>query len=168
MSDPRVIIILGSKSDLEHGKAIQGALAEFGITGEVRIASAHKSPAHLLKILAETEAAGGPRVYITVAGRSNALSGFVDAQVAAPVIACPPYSDRFAGGDIWSSLRMPGGVAPAVVLEPAGAALLAAKMLGLVDGTLAERIAAKQRAAVETLVKDDAEIQGKTNPVRSA
>jgi len=159
MSGPRVVIILGSKSDLEHGKAIRSALAEFGVEGELRVASAHKSPAHLLRVLEEYERAGGPRVYITVAGRSNALSGFVDAQVAAPVIACPPYSDRFGGGDIWSSLRMPSGVAPAVVLEPAGAALLAVKMLGLVDGALAARVAARQRAAVEALLKDDEEVR---------
>jgi 5-(carboxyamino)imidazole ribonucleotide mutase/phosphoribosylaminoimidazole-succinocarboxamide synthase len=114
---------------------------------------------HLLRVLEEYERAGGPRVYITVAGRSNALSGLVDAQVAAPVIACPPYSDRFGGGDIWSSLRMPSGVAPAVVLEPAGAALLAVKMLGLVDGALAARVVARQRAAVEALLKDDEEVR---------
>ncbi|MCC7353503.1 MAG: AIR carboxylase family protein [Anaerolineae bacterium] len=161
MPNPRVIIILGSKSDLEHGKAIQSALAEFGVASETRIASAHKSPAHLLRVLAEYEAAGGTRLYITVAGRSNALSGFVDAQVAAPVIACPPYSDRFAGGDLFSSLRMPGGVAPAVVLEPAGAALLAVKILGLAEHTLAEQVAARQRAVVETLIRDDAEVRSK-------
>jgi 5-(carboxyamino)imidazole ribonucleotide mutase len=161
MSEPRVIIILGSKSDLEHGKAIQSALAEFGVASEMRIASAHKSPAHLLRILAEYEAVGGARVYITVAGRSNALSGFVDAQVAAPVIACPPYSDRFAGSDIFSSLRMPGGVAPAVVLEPSGAALLAVKILGLAERALAEQVAARQRAAVETLIQDDVEVRSK-------
>lgn len=159
MSEPRVIIILGSKSDLEHGKAIQSALAEFGVASEMRVASAHKSPAHLLRVLEDYEREGGARVYITVAGRSNALSGFVDAQVAAPVIACPPYSDRFAGGDVLSSLRMPSGVAPAVVLEPAGAALLAVKMLGLVDRALAERVAARQRAAVEALMKDDEEVR---------
>jgi 5-(carboxyamino)imidazole ribonucleotide mutase/phosphoribosylaminoimidazole-succinocarboxamide synthase len=50
--------------------------------------------------------------------------------VSVPVIACPPYSERFAGADIFSSLRMPSGVAPALVLEPEGAALLAAKILG--------------------------------------
>ena len=79
------------------------------------------------------EADPRPKVYITVAGRSNALSGFVDGAVSAPVIACPPPSEAFGGADIFSSLRMPSGIAPAVVLEPANAALLAAKILGLVD-----------------------------------
>jgi phosphoribosylaminoimidazole carboxylase PurE protein len=83
-------------------------------------------------------------VYITVAGRSNALSGFVDAQVTAPVIACPPESEAFGGLDILSSLRMPRGVAPLVVLEPENAALAAAKMLGMVSAGMRGAVAHAQ------------------------
>lgn len=125
-----VVIIMGSKSDLPHAEKVAEALQKFDITYEMRVASAHKSPAYLLEMLADYEAQGEPRLYITIAGRSNALSGMVDAAVSVPVIACPPYSERFAGADIFSSLRMPSGVAPALVLEPDGAALLAAKILG--------------------------------------
>lgn len=125
-----VVIIMGSKSDLPHAEKVAEALQKFDITYEMRVASAHKSPAYLLEMLAGYEARGEPRLYITIAGRSNALSGMVDAAVSVPVIACPPYSERFAGADIFSSLRMPSGVAPALVLEPDGAALLAAKILG--------------------------------------
>ncbi len=125
-----VVIIMGSKSDLAHAEKVAEALQGFGITYEMRVASAHKSPAYLLDMLAGYEAQSEPRLYITIAGRSNALSGMVDAAVSVPVIACPPYSERFAGADIFSSLRMPSGVAPALVLEPEGAALLAAKILG--------------------------------------
>ena len=112
-----VPIIMGSKADLKQGHAIASALQSFGIPSEIRVASAHKAPHYLLTLLAEYEAAPGPRVYVTVAGRSNALSGLVDAQVCAPVIACPPYSDRFGGADLFSSLRMPSGVGVAVVLD---------------------------------------------------
>jgi phosphoribosylaminoimidazole carboxylase PurE protein len=128
MSD--VVIIMGSKGDLERGQKVAAALSKLGITHELRVASAHKSPAYLLQMLQEYEKEPIQRVYITIAGRSNALSGFVDAAVSAPVIACPPLSDAFAGADIYSSLRMPSGVAPALVLDPDGAALLAAKILG--------------------------------------
>jgi len=135
MSD--VVIIMGSKADLAQGQQIAEALTRFGLSYELRVASAHKSPTYLLQMLQEYEkqdaavAEGSTRrVYITIAGRSNALSGFVDAAVSAPVIACPPYTEKFAGADIFSSLRMPSGVAPAVVLEPDAAALLAAKILG--------------------------------------
>lgn len=151
-----VPILMGSKADLAHGEAVADALAEFGIAAEIRVASAHKAARYLLDLLAAYEADPQPKVYVTIAGRSNALSGMVDANVAAPVIACPPYADRFGGADLYSSLRMPSGVAPAVVLEPAGAALLAAKILALADPALRGRIAAAQAAATQQIIGDDA------------
>ncbi len=150
-----VVIILGSPGDRAFGEQIGQALEKLGIPWEVRVASAHKSPRHLLDMLGRYEADARPKVYITVAGRSNALSGMVDAQVAAPVIACPPASESFAGADVLSSLRMPGGVAPAVVLEPANAALLAAKILGLQDAELRERVRAVQEEQCRRVVEAD-------------
>ena len=155
----QVVILMGSKSDLPFVKKIVSALDEFGIAHEQRVASAHKSARYLLDLLAEYEASGTVGVYITVAGRSNALSGMADANVTTPVIACPPYSEKFGGADIYSSLRLPSGVAPAVVLEPSAAALLAAKILGLGDAGLRERIAAAQRAQTEDLLQADEEIR---------
>ncbi len=142
-------IIMGSASDREHADKIAAALDEFGISCETRVASAHKHTQQLLDMLAEYEADPRRKVYITVAGRSNALSGMVDANVTAPVIACPPLSPAWAAVDVFSSLRMPSGVAPAVVLEPAGAALLAAKMLALADEAVRERVAMAARSALE-------------------
>jgi 5-(carboxyamino)imidazole ribonucleotide mutase len=150
-----VPIIMGSRSDLDHAQAIVAGLETFGIPSEIRVASAHKAARYLLDLLAAYEDDPRPKVYITVAGRSNALSGMVDAHVSAPVIACPPYSDRFGGADLFSSLRMPSGVAPAVVLEPKGAALLAAKILSLADKTLAEQIRQAQQAATQQIITDD-------------
>ena len=131
MEKPVVIILMGSESDLPHVGKIVSVLDEFEIESDQRIASAHKTPETLLEILKEYEATLQPKVYITVAGRSNALSGMVDASVSSPVIACPPPSSNFGGADIYSSLRMPSGVAPLVVLEPANDALAAAKILGV-------------------------------------
>jgi 5-(carboxyamino)imidazole ribonucleotide mutase len=156
---PFVPILMGSRSDLKHAQTIADALTRFGIESEIRVASAHKVPAYLLKALAEYEADPRPKVYITIAGRSNALSGMVDAQVSAPVIACPPLSDAFGGADIYSSLRMPSGVAPAVILDAEGAALLAAKILALTDGAIRERIVAMQKQNAERLLADDAELR---------
>ncbi len=150
-----VPIIMGSTADLAHAQAIADSLHAFGIRSEIRVASAHKAARYLLDLLAAYEADAQAKVYITVAGRSNALSGMVDANVAAPVIACPPYSDRFGGADLYSSLRMPSGVAPGVVLEPAGAALLAAKILALADPELRARLAAAQEAATRQVMADD-------------
>lgn len=149
------IIVLGSKSDLEHGRAIARTLETLGVAAEIRIASAHKATRQLLDLLDEYERAGRPRVYVTVAGRSNALSGVVDANVTAPVIACPPYSERFGGMDLLSSLRMPSGVAPLVVLEPEAAALAAAKIFALADPAIAARVAQYQARMREQAQADD-------------
>src|SRR5438105_548842 len=102
---PLVVILMGSRSDLEHAQAIGKTLDKLGVAYEMRIGSAHKVPAYVLEILQQYEADPRPKVYITIAGRSNALSGFADAQVSAPVIACPPPSNSYGGADIWSSLR---------------------------------------------------------------
>jgi len=83
---------------------------------------------------------GIPTVYITVAGRSNALSGLVDAATQYPVLACPPPSEQWSAYDIWSSLHMPSGIASALILDPVNAALCAAKLLALKDEALRENI----------------------------
>ena len=153
-----VPILMGSQSDMPHTQAIAAVLDQLGIAYEMRIGSAHKTPAHVLEILAQWEADPRAKVYITIAGRSNALSGFVDAQVASPVIACPPSSNSFGGADVYSSLRMPSAVAPAIVLEPANAALMAGKILGLVDPAIKERVQAMQQRAIDAIVSVDASL----------
>ncbi|MBM3150889.1 MAG: AIR carboxylase family protein [Chloroflexi bacterium] len=156
---PLVVILMGSKADLEHSRKIAAACHEFGLETVLRIASAHKTPGHALALLGEYEADPRPKVYITVAGRSNALSGFTDGAVGAPVIACPPVPEAFGGADIYSSLRMPSGIAPALALEPANAALLAAKMLGLVDAGTREAVVRSRAAAAARITTDDRELQ---------
>ena len=156
MNKPLVVILMGSKADMEHCQKIAAACREYGLESVLRVGSAHKTPEHVLRLLREYEADARPKVYITVAGRSNALSGFVDAAVTAPVIACPPLAEAFGGADIFSSLRMPSGVAPGVVLEPANAALLAAKILGLVDETVRAAVARSQARQRENILASDA------------
>jgi 5-(carboxyamino)imidazole ribonucleotide mutase/phosphoribosylaminoimidazole-succinocarboxamide synthase len=159
MTKPLVVILMGSKADLEHCTKISNACKGFGLDTVLRIGSAHKTAEHTLTILRAYEADPRPKVYITVAGRSNALSGFTDGAVSAPVIACPPASESFGSADIYSSLRMPSGIAPAVVLEPANAALLAAKILGLVDAEVREQVRASQSGAMEKIIAEDAGVQ---------
>jgi len=71
------------------------------------------------------------------------------------VITCPPPSPAFGGADIYSSLRMPGGVAPLVILEPEGAALAAAKILALSDSALRQRLAAYQAEMARSIIEAD-------------
>jgi 5-(carboxyamino)imidazole ribonucleotide mutase len=158
MSNPLVIILMGSKADLEHSQKIADAARGFGLDVALHVGSAHKTPEHVLLLLRKYEAEARPRVYITVAGRSNALSGFTDGSVSAPVIACPPPSEAFGGADIYSSLRMPSGIAPALVLEPANAALLAAKILGLGDASVRARVVDFQKKQAEKVTQDDRDI----------
>jgi phosphoribosylcarboxyaminoimidazole (NCAIR) mutase len=79
--------------------------------------------------------------------------------VSAPVIACPPPSDAFGGADVYSSLRMPSGIATAVVMEPFNAALLAAKIFGLMNAEVRELVKASQKRAAEKIMEDDAGVR---------
>ena len=155
MPAPILIILMGSRADEAHCRKIADAARDLGLAVELRVGSAHKVPSRVLEMLRQYEADPRPKVYVTVAGRSNALSGLVDGAVAAPVIACPPPSEAFGGQDLLSSLRMPSGIAPALVLEPANAALLAAKMLAIADRALAARVVEFQRKQADKLVADD-------------
>jgi 5-(carboxyamino)imidazole ribonucleotide mutase len=152
---PLVVILMGSKSDEAHAQAIAKAARGFGLEAVLRVGSAHKTADHVMAILREYEADPRAKVYVTIAGRSNALSGFSDGAVAAPVIACPPPSDTFGGADIYSSLRMPSGIAPAVVLDPGNAALLAAKILGLADPAVLAKVREFQGKQAGKIIEDD-------------
>lgn len=134
----KAVIIMGSSKDLDYGKEIAEKLTFFGIESDLRVASAHKTPEKVLKILKENE--DEDVVFVTVAGRSNALSGFVDANTTKPVIASPPISDKFAGMDILSSLNMPSGVSPMVVLYAENVALAVAKIFGLKNKEVEDKV----------------------------
>ena len=129
---------MGSERDFEFCREIAKHLKTLGVDFEFRVASAHKTPEKVLAILMEFEKE--KIVYVTVAGRSNALSGFVDANTSKPVIACPPYSEKFGGADLFSSLRVPSGVGSVVTIEPEGAAIAAAKILALGEKELEKRV----------------------------
>ena len=150
---------MGSKADEAHCQKIAEAARGFALDTVLRIGSAHKTAERVLHMLREYEADPRPKVYVTVAGRSNALSGFTDGVVTAPVIACPTPSETFGGADIFSSLRMPSGIAPAVVLEPANAALLAAKILGLADPAVRAKVAEFQKKQAEKILDDDRSVK---------
>jgi phosphoribosylaminoimidazole carboxylase PurE protein len=160
MSAPLIVILMGSRTDEAHARKVAEAAATLGIESVLRVGSAHKTPEHVLALLREYESDLRPLVFVTIAGRSNALSGFVDGCVDAPVIACPPPSEAFGGADLYSSLRMPSGVAPAVVLEPANAALLAAKIFALYDPALRERLAEFKRAQAGKILLADGDLHG--------
>lgn len=151
-----VVVIMGSRADREHCMKIKNTLDTFNIHCVLRVASAHKAPLKVLEILSSYRRS--PVVFITVAGRSNALSGFVDANTPHPVIACPPYGDKFSGADIFSSLRMPSGVCPLTVLEPEQAALAAVKIFALCDSALSASIERYHEQKRNEIEQDDREM----------
>lgn len=153
----KVVVLMGSERDLEFCREIAKHLKAFGLEYQFRVASAHKTPEKVLEILKQFEEQ--KTVYITVAGRSNALSAFVDANTAKPVIACPPYSEKYGGTDIYSSLRVPSGVGSVVTIEPEGAAVAAAKILAIEDRVLEKKVREYQNAKKREIEKADESVK---------
>ncbi len=154
---PLVVILMGSGGDREHCQKIANVLAKLGVDHVQRVGSAHKTPEHVLAIIDQYESGDRPVIWVTIAGRSNALSAFVDAKVTSPVVSCPPLS---MSEDIWSSLRMPSDVAPLVVLDPGNAGLAAAKIAALNDPELTRRLAEYKAGEAAKVTAADVEIQG--------
>ena len=134
----KAIIIMGSERDLDFSREIAKYLKLLAVNYEFRVASAHKTPEKVLEIIKQFEKE--KVVYVTVAGRSNALSAFIDGNTTKPVIACPPYSEKFGGADIYSSLRVPSGIGSVVTIEPEGAAIATAKIFAVEDAEMQKRM----------------------------
>lgn len=141
-----VPILLGSKSDTDFAAKITAVLDELGIPFKVHVASAHKVPERVLELVKTYDAQDDSVCYITIAGRSNALSGFTAANTLNPVIACPPFSDKADYlANIHSTVQMPSDVPALTVIDPSNAALAAGRILGLKE--------AKVRKAMEERMK---------------
>jgi len=153
----KVAILMGSERDFKFCREISKHLKFLEVDYEFRVASAHKTPNKVVDILKEYEKENV--VYITVAGRSNALSAFVDANTSKPVIACPPYSEKFGGVDIYSSLRVPSGIGLLVTIEPEGAAIAAAKIFALNDQEAAKRVKDYQLSKKREIGKADESVK---------
>ena len=126
----KVILILGSTSGEGHAQKITASLDEFGISWEQHVASAHKQPRKVLEIL-DSNANEESIVYVTIAGRSNALSGFVAANSGFPTIGCPPFSDKMDMlVNIHSTLQMPSNTPVLTVLDPGNCALAIKRIFG--------------------------------------
>ncbi len=128
----RTVLLLGSESDRPHAAKIIEELDRFGVPHETFVVSAHKVPERVIEIIDRCNSYSGPLVYVTVAGRSNGLSGVTAGSAVHPVIACPPFSDKSDYLiNIHSSLQMPKDTPVMTVVDPVNAALAAARMLAL-------------------------------------
>ena len=127
----KVVLIMGSTSDEPHAKKITDKLDEYGITWEQHAASAHKQPLKVLEIL-EANKDGRNIVYITIAGRSNALSGFVADNSEFPTLGCPPFSDKTDMlENIHSTLQMPSNTPVLTIIDPGNCALAVKRIFGV-------------------------------------
>jgi len=127
----KAILIMGSTADEPHAKKITDKLDEYGIGWEQHAASAHKQPLKVLEIL-ENNKDGKNIVYITIAGRSNALSGFVAANSEFPTLGCPPFSDKADMlVNIHSTLQMPSNTPVLTVVDPGNCALAVKRIFGV-------------------------------------
>ncbi|MBI4361131.1 AIR carboxylase family protein [Candidatus Micrarchaeota archaeon] len=148
----KIIIAMGSKSDLPFAQQIGSAAKEFGVSVEYRIASAHRTPKKVLELAETANQSKEPTVFVAVAGLSNALSGMLACATFWPVITCPPGTEAV---DVWSSLRMPPGVSHGTILGAENAAVYAAKILAVNDLALRKKVAGYLKKKAEKLKKDD-------------
>ncbi len=151
----KVLILMGSPSDKEWCKKISIELEKFGIKSILRVASAHKIPETTLDIVKNTDC----ELIITVAGRSNALSGLADGATSKPVIACPILDGTNILYDLYSTVRMPSGIAPLLVLSPENTALAAAKIVGLKNNEVRVSVEKYQAEQRKKLLEADKELQ---------
>ena len=118
-------------SDEPHSKKITDNLDEYGISWEQHAASAHKQPLKVLEIL-DANKDSKDIIYITIAGRSNALSGFVAANSEFPTLGCPPFSDKSDMLiNIHSTLQMPSNTPVLTVIDPGNCALAVKRIFGV-------------------------------------
>lgn len=137
----RVLILLGSKSDLPVIEGMYPLLERFGLSWDVQVASAHRQPEKLKRIVRKAEKSG-TEVFVAAAGMAAALPGVVASMTARPVIGVPIAAGPMAGVDaLLSIVQMPPGVPVATVaIGSAGAknaACLAARILALGDSKVA-------------------------------
>jgi 5-(carboxyamino)imidazole ribonucleotide mutase len=154
----KAVVVMGSKSDMEFCQKIQTTLSGFSIETDLRIASAHRTPEFLLKILREYKSSGDQIVVITVAGLSDALSGVVAAQRFFPVVACPPDLDKYDLPKVFSSAYTPSDVPVAFVSDPVKAGNFVAQMFALSNKQLAESILKTTQDKRTQIEKSDEEL----------
>lgn len=136
-----VSIIYASSADKPFTEKIVKVLSELEIPYEMHLASAHKVPEKVLHILHEHNKQTKPVCFITVAGRSNALSGLIAGNTLFPVIACPPLETKEdLMININSSLMMPSEIPAMTIIDPGNAALAAARILSLNDKDLQNKL----------------------------
>ena len=156
-STPVIGIVMGSKSDYSFAEKIVNKLKQYGITDvETHVCSAHKSTEYTLQVVSKLIQWPSCKTIIALAGRSNGLGPVVAANSPIPVINCPPSTELTSLQlDVWSSLRLPGGMGCTTIFDPANAAQAAAHIVATSDAFVWSCIRTQQAYAIVNMLHDD-------------
>jgi len=158
---PQVLIVMGSDSDLPLMQEAKSILDKFGVSSEMRVSSAHRSPARTMALASEASGRG-IRIIIAGAGMAAHLAGVIASKTTLPVIGVPMPGGALNGVDaLYSTVQMPGGIPVATMaIGKAGAknaGLFATQILALNDERLATALAEYRREMEQEVEqKDDA------------
>jgi len=141
MADNMIVpVLLGSDKDKDWAKKITDELDKWNIPHKVIVCSAHKVPEKLVKVIDEYNHFDGKVCYVTIAGRSNGLSGCTAGSSYHPVIACPPFADKVdMMVNLNSTIQMPSDTPVLTVLDPMNVALCIVRMFALSDADLRKK-----------------------------
>lgn len=159
----KIAVIMGSDSDLPVVEKAIDVLKQFDVPYEVRILSAHRTPAEAKKF-AEKARSNGFGAIIAAAGKAAHLAGAFAANTTLPVIGIPVKSSTLDGLDaLLSTVQMPTGmpVATVAIDGAANAALLAIQILAVSDRTLASKLKEKRAADTQKVLQKDAEVSAR-------
>ena len=164
MADRQVQILIGSDSDAAVMQYAVDLLTELGVTLQMTVASAHRSPDRVKRIIEEAPESG-VKVFIVGAGAAAHLAGVVAAHSTLPVIGVPIDSSPLLGWDaLLATVQMPPGVPVATVsvgkAGAANAAVLAAQILALSDARLAAALADYKVKLADKVEKAAAKVEG--------
>lgn len=157
----KVAVIMGSDSDLPKVQPTIERLRFFGITPEVHVMSAHRTP-QIACEFASNARANNFGVIIAAAGKAAHLAGILAAHTTLPVIGIPIKSSTLDGLDaLLSTVQMPTGVPVATVAIDGGenAAILAAQMLGIADEELSKSLKKMKEEQNRQVMEKDSQLQ---------
>jgi phosphoribosylamine--glycine ligase len=163
-----VLILMGSDSDAPVMQAAVDTLKEFGLTCEMTVASAHRSPERVMRLVSEAPDRG-VKVFIVGAGAAAHLGGVVAAHTTLPVIGVPIDSSALKGLDaLLSTVQMPPGVPVATVSigrpGATNAAVLAAQIIGVGDPEMARKLVTYKAKLAEKVEQAAARLGKPTTP----
>src|SRR4051812_29512128 len=164
MSPISVLILMGSDSDAPVMQAAVDVLREFDVPCQMTVASAHRSPERVMRLVSEAPARG-VKLFIVGAGAAAHLGGVVAAHTTLPVIGVPIDSSALKGLDaLLSTVQMPPGVPVATVSigKPGAtnAAVLAAQILGVGDQAMAKKLVEYKKKLADKVEAAAAKLTG--------